>query len=864
MNGRKKIALVMLSVFFIVGGLAGFYNIGSVESGQSGANAEVSAASLNAAGNRNVKNAVQTLAASSINEATSANTAAELEALGRMELAAENESLMLYVNRETAEIAVKEKQNGYAWFSNPAGRNEDPKASPLYKAELNSQLTVSYYNEKGQLNSLNSYSDSVQKKQFTIETTDRGVKVVYQLGNVSKSFDNIPQTISKERFEEAILSKIEDQEVRDDVGYSFRFDEAKQQYEIRKLQDYALEELSQMLESIGYTTEEAAKDRGEDVGGEEGSADKPEFTVPLVYSIEGDQLLVSIPGAELKYTTRYPIASIQLLKHFGAADDKKDGYIFVPDGSGALIDLNNGRLNVEPFIMPVYGNDGSFNVKERSQKNETVRLPVFGMKQEDRAFLGIIENGDAMAEVLADISGRNDSYNTVGAKFRVVSMDFYTLTAGTKKSSVPMFETKPYQGDLQIRFAFLNGTAASYTGMAGLYRNYLVQKHNLEKLEPANAPFVLELAGAFPTEKSFLGIPYESTESLTRYEEAEELLRRMKEKGVDSIALRYVGWFNGGIRHGRPSDIELVGALGGKRGFDKLTDYANQNGVALYPDAAFLQAYKKPLQAASFLDQKKAKIYEYEPVHNVKDTAFSHYIQSAAKLGKLTDKFLASYAKLGAQGLSLRDLGSEVNSDFDPKHSINRQNALRESEQAAKKLKEQVNQLMVSGGNAYSLPFADIIVNAPTASSGINLTDEEIPFYQIALHGYYDLAGTPFNMGERQDPRYELLKTLETGSTIYYQWTYKPSTVVKDTPYNDMYALYYENWLDEAAQLYGEAGGFLKSIRNMAITDHRTLQENVVQTTFENGASIIINYNKTAVQVNGIRIEARSYLLGGE
>jgi hypothetical protein len=37
-----------------------------------------------------------------------------------------------------------------------------------------------------------------------------------------------------------------------------------------------------------------------------------------------------------------------------------------------------------------------------------------------------------------------------------------------------------------------------------------------------------------------------------------------------------------------------------------------------------------------------------------------------------------------------------------------------------------------------------------------------------------------------------------------------------------------------------------------------------VQTTFENGRSIIINYNKTAVKVNGKTIDAESYRLGGE
>jgi hypothetical protein len=794
------------------------------------------------------------------------NSPEELAALSQMDPISESDALALFMDRKTTEIAVKDKRDGYVWFSNPVGHNNDPIASPLYKSELQSQLLLTYYNEKGQVYNFNSFDDSVQKKQFVVTKTDKGVKVVYQFGKVSGGTDNVPAMISKERFDNLILAKLKDDDTRKQVNYKFHFNQQKQVYELRNLQDSVMQELAGYLASAGYTKEDAAKDNKDNGVAQEAVDDQAQFTVPVEYSLDGGQLVVTIHAKEVKYSPAFPLASVQVLKHFGAADDKKEGYIFVPDGSGALIYLNNQKLSAEPYNIPVYGEDGTFDVKERVLTSAPARLPVFGMKQNDHALLGIIENGDAMASISADISGRYDSYNSVNSKFQFVAMDFYTLSSGTKTSSVPMFQKKPYQGDIRIRYTFLSGSSADYVGMAGAYRDYLVNKYKLTKLpHKVNSPFILELEGAFRKQKSFFGIRYETTESLTTYDQAVKILSMLKDQGVDDISLRYVGWFNDGIRHGSPKDISLEGALGGKRKFQELIDYSKQNHIGLYPDVAFLEKYKSSDGSANFLDRRKAAIYEYDPVMYVADKSlFSHYVLSASKLSGVVDGFITDFTKLGIGGVSLRDMGDEVNSDFNPGTPVSRQDALDTIVRETGKLQQEAGSLMVNGGNAYLLPYSDMIVNAPTASNRMNITDEDVMFYQIALHGYLDLSGAPFNMDQYQNPRVSMLKALETGSNIFYQWYYNDASAVKDTVYNGLYALHYEDWFDEAVKTYKEANTVLKDVRDQTIVGHRMVADQVVQTTFENGRSIIINYNKTAVQVDGKTIDAESYRLGGE
>ncbi|WP_219835410.1 DUF5696 domain-containing protein [Paenibacillus sp. R14(2021)] len=870
MAEKKRRAAVILCAACLIGGMIGI-GMGSVGYGEQGAdNGRASDGSgppaLQTEKGASQAAALRLPAAKGQHEPPSANTPQEIQALVAMEKAAENDTLQLYVNRATAEIAVKDKRDGYSWFSNPPGREADPKASPLYKSELSSQVLVTYYNDKGQVNTFNSYDDSVAKKQFDISAKDNGLKVVYHIGNIAKGYANIPKAISKERFQTQILDRIQDKDTREDVAFKFSLDEEKQIYTVRKLQDYVAEEISATLEKAGYTAEEAARDNKENGAGDASETANAEFTVPVEYTLDGEHLVVSVPGKELAYNKAYPLATVQVLKFFGAAGTDKSGYLFVPDGSGALIHLNSGKQQAEPYSLPVYGNDGSFDVKEHIQTNEITRLPVFGMKQNDHAMLGIIEDGDALAGITADVSGRNDSYNAVSSKFQVAAMDFYTLTSGTKTSAVPMFQSQTYEGSLKLRYAFLSGAAANYVGMAEQYRTYLAGKYQLKPLDDAEeAPFILELDGAFRKRKSFLGIPYPSTESLTSFDEAQTLLKQLKQAGVDKIDLRYVGWFNGGINHSSPSSISITGALGGSSGFRDLTAYAKQNGIGFYPDVAFLEKYKGAAGAATFLDRSKAAVYRYDPVMYAKDTErFSHYILSPAVLPKQVDRFLSDYADTGNKGLSLRDMGNEVNSDFDPGKTVNRQDALRTIAKQTSKLKQQAGSLMVNGGNAYSLPYADVIVNAPVRSSRMNITDEDIPFYQIALHGYYDLAGAPFNMDELQNPRLSMLQGLETGSNVFYQWYYSDSTKVKDTDYNDLYGLGYRSWFDEAVKLYNESKTVLGSVRNQMIVKHEKLAPGIVQTTFGNGTTITINYNHTAVAVNGLQIEAEGYRVGGE
>ncbi|WP_195575379.1 DUF5696 domain-containing protein [Paenibacillus sp. 1001270B_150601_E10] len=785
--------------------------------------------------------------------------------------AAENTYLQLFHNRKTTEILVRDKRTGELWSSNPADRDQDKIAKATNKSDLDSQFILSYYNDRGHEAMMNNAAESVQKGQFEIKEIDGGVKIIYEIGSSEEGLGAIPKVISKERFEERILNQIEDESARGRLRSRFFFNEEKQQYERKEMQDYIVKDVAAILESIGYTAEEAMQDSASANGDssiKESAA--PRFTIPIRYELDDEQLLVSIDTEEVQDTEAFPLHTIQLLPFFGAAGLQEEGYMFVPDGSGALIELNQDHIGARAYELPLYGEDATpiANTQIQLQPTETSRLPVFGLKRGEQAMLAIVEAGDAQASIMADISGRLNSYNRVNASFRMKDMESVQFRAGSVTRHIPKYSEMYNQG-IAVRYGFLHGDEANYVGMARLYREHLIESQQLTPIQDTgDLPFILELVGGIPVRKTFLGIPYESVESVTTYREATAILEQLQQKGVQHIQLKYSGWFNEGYYHTLPTRVKPDSILGGTKGLQSLIQFARERQIELYPDVAFQEVYengkgfKAQRDGARFLNRKGASRTATDLVTTNPGERL-YYLLAPDKLRGIVDAFVNSYRPLELPSVSLRDLGDELNSSVSPQVTTTRQEALAMASDSLNVMNAEIGDLMISGGNAYALPYAKTIVHAPLSSSRFNIESEEIPFYSIVLHGYIDHAGKPINMERDQDPRTSLLKTLETGTLPFYQWFYEKPSAVRDTKLSHLYSASYENWIDEAAELYQEANSLLQQVRNQPITGHRKLLDKVYETTFDKGLRIIVNYNREAVTVDGMSIEALGYRAAG-
>lgn len=241
-----------------------------------------------------------------------------------------------------------------------------------------------------------------------------------------------------------------------------------------------------------------------------------------------------------------------------------------------------------------------------------------------------------------------------------------------------------------------------------------------------------------------------------------------------------------------------------------------------------------------------------------------YYIISPSKIPSIINGMIKGLNELSIPGVSIRDAAVDLNSDFKERALIDREEAKDIISSEFRKIKEAGLNLMVDGGNAYSLPYADYITNIPEESNNFHITDESIPFLQMVIRGYVDYTGEPINLAS--DYKRAMLKKIEVGSGVHFCFIYAENPVVKETYYDNYYSCEYRIWLDRALEFYKEFNDALGDVSNQAIIKHEKLAENVYKTVFENGTQVIVNYNKQPVNVEGISIEGLDYkvMKGGQ
>ena len=594
--------------------------------------------------------------------------------------------------------------------------------------------------------------------------------------------------------------------------------------------------------------------------------------IPVQYILTEDGFQAEIVTSEIKGVGSNPfmVVTAALLPYFGAGSMQDDGYLFVPDGSGALIDFNNNKQTNQEYYARVYGDNPTLVKTSQTTVQQSANLPVFGSKVNDHAFFGVVVSGEQCSGIAAATSLMDSSYNHVYTR---ATLREYTLTYsksnhwGRQDSHAVDYSEDMTEGEnYAVRYFFLDGENANYVGMSKLYKDYLKKGNQLKDSQLADKKYaVLDLVGAVSIEKYVMGIKMPVVTALTTYNDVCEIVRELKAQGVENIIVNYIGAVDGGLNNAVYTAVSPESVLGSKKEFKAMINYLKSENVLLFLESNPVEIYKDGNgltgngdSVKTFFDKYSFQ-YRYELDTNKNITAGRWRLLRPHLASEVAVKFADSAKKWEVEQVSFAKLGEYVYSDYvEGDDSISRKQTLKLWNETLAKLDEKTQYLMLHGGNAYCTPYADVITNVSDCFSDFDLQDHSVPFYQMTFQN--DILLTSEGLNTTVDYEYAFLKALETGSSVKFNLIYGDVSSLVGTEYNTMVSYSYEYWKNSLVELYADMQKAVAQFAGKEIVRHEQLEEDVALTAYENG-ELVVNYGAEAYTYNGQEVAPRSYLV---
>ncbi len=628
-----------------------------------------------------------------------------------------------------------------------------------------------------------------------------------------------------------------------------------------------------------YTFEELDADHKE-TGYNKKNIPPANFKLALEYYLTDNGVEVRLPANGLTFDeVNYALENVEVLKYMGAGLTYYNGYTFVPDGSGSITRFEDTTKYVTQSGK-IYGQDFAYHQISGGQNQQVFRLPVFGVATDDElktglsssvllsekkdsatGYVAVVTEGDALTTLTSINGGKVHCYGSVYCSFNPRPKDSYSLAdaisiGGSTKYTV--VSERKYTGSFRINYIMLtdkdftedpnnaeavaaakangrNFYDATYMGMATAYREYLESNGEITRITTAedDIPLYIEAFGVTETEESVLSFPVTVKKALTSFDDLKSMVTDLStaETPITNINFRLKGFTNGGIISTAPTKVKFEKVVGGNSGFRDFLDYAVENGIGVYPEFDF--AYMESTEMFDGFSYKRDAVKTIDDRYITK-RVYDPILQTFTKTDKICistgvyrdyfEKFNKSMTKIldgRTTGISASTLGSDLNSDFDSDDPYNRDDSKIFTEEMLDQLSKAYNgNVMIDGGNAFAISYASVVLNLPLDSSRFLTASQSIPFIGLVYHGYVELAGEPTNMAG--DIKYETLKIIENGATVYMMLSYQNVELLKDDEnLSQYYAISYNNWKDTLFALYENINSALKDVQTSVITDHQ-------------------------------------------
>lgn len=574
-------------------------------------------------------------------------------------------------------------------------------------------------------------------------------------------------------------------------------------------------------------------------------------------TLDKDSISVKVPYTSIEESDEtYKIQSLILYPFFGATKNQEaSGDMFIPDGSGALIKLDQKTTATQPYSARVYGDDLGIrgipkgDVTDNSVPPSQAYMSVFGMNHENKnAYVASVEGGSPYSVIQAYPAGVTTVYNWVTAKF--IYRESYFKPVDKKGNGITVNQEKKNTFDASIRYMFLAEKDANYVGMAKRYQKQLVDNKVLSKLngdENKDVPVRLEFFAA-ESKKQFL---WKKIIPMTTAKQIDDILKDLNNNKLSSMTVIVNGWTKGGASGASPTHFPFENKVGSKNDWISLVKKYGEKGIPVYMYTDYMHAFNGK-------GYKKSDIAQSISEQFLSFGNYAHFLNPNSSLN-IFKKELNKFNSYGMKNIALYSIGSNLYSAYNDKSTLSRIDAIKTYEEMFANNNE--NKFALYSPNDYLWKYADEYFDIPMDSSKFVVETEAVPFMQIVLKGYINYYAPASNFNADKTSR--LLKMIDYAALPSFYLTHEDPVKFLDTNTEWIYTSQYSVWKDEILREYEEANKALKPVKNAAIEDRSTLREGVVKNTYSNGVSIIVNYTKESYNYNDVTVPAENFVVIG-
>ena len=513
--------------------------------------------------------------------------------------------------------------------------------------------------------------------------------------------------------------------------------------------------------------------------------DEASISLRVVVTLEEKGVRVDIPFDSIEENDpEIKLGLVHVYPFLGATKaDTVSGYMFIPDGSGTLIEFAAETKARNMFIGRYYGADlgmiTSLPFDPTINRPYKISIPVTGMvhQEKENAFISVVEKGASYGEIHAHPAGVITQFNFVYNAF-VYNQSYFQAT-NRSGAGVTTLQPETNAFDVSLHYSFLTGDDSDYVGMAKSYQDYLVEKDVLQKVNDAENDIGIHL--------EFLGGEKEKIlfwHQLIEMTTVEQMRNILAELNVQNPDVVYYGWQPLGASSMPPNSLKIDGRLGSMGQLADLADEITAEGGNFY-------LYLDP-QAA--LRDESGYSTRYDLAMSITNVNMIGFNRNKVNFYLNLDALMERYGELSEEltsdlnaGWALDSIGSTLYSDFKNNHFLNRELAIQ-SYQAI--LAEDNVTTALYLPNDYLFNYMNAYYDMPLGDSGYIYATKTIPFLQIVLAGYVPYYGKALNFSSNL--RADLLRHVDYGVYPSYFLSEEVTAEILNTSLNWIYTSSYD------------------------------------------------------------------------